>query len=122
MNITPTEAQEQTALFNWAEWAATAYPVLHLMYHTPNGGSRNVIEGAHLKAQGVKAGVPDIFLPAARNGYHGLYIELKRLKGGRVSIDQARMITALREQGYKVDICHGWQEAKDTILEYLKGV
>ena len=62
----PSEAQEQKALFRWAELAKGGHPELGLMYATPNGGSRNPIEARHLKEQGVKPGVPDIFLPVPK--------------------------------------------------------
>ena len=81
----PTEAQEQAALFRWAECMAWKWPELRCMHHIPNGGSRNPIEARHLKEQGVKAGIPDVFLPCARGGFHGLYIEMKRRTGGRIS-------------------------------------
>ena len=71
------EAREQEALFRWAGFAAGTMPELNLLYHIPNGGSRNKAEAANLKRQGVRAGVPDLFLPVARGGYHGPYIELK---------------------------------------------
>ena len=115
----PTEAQEQTTLFQWASLMSGRFPELRLLYHCPNGGSRNAIEAARLKAQGVKAGVPDIFLPCARNGFHGLYIELKRRKGGRVSVEQKKMILALQGQGYRVEVCEGWEAARDVITEYM---
>jgi hypothetical protein len=115
----PTEAQEQTTLFQWAEYSAQKWPELRLMHHIANGGSRNAIEARNLRRQGVKAGVPDIFLPCARNGFHGLYIELKRQKGGRVSVDQKKMLLALNEQGYKAVVCNGWEEARNTITEYM---
>ena len=89
------------------------------MHHIPNGGSRNAIEAARLKAQGVKPGVPDIFLPCAKKGFYGLYIELKRQNGGRVSEEQKSMIDALRDEGYKVAVCKGWEEAKNVIMEYM---
>lgn len=108
MNIhIPTEAQEQTAVFNWATVMERRWPELRLIHHCPNGGSRNAREAHNLRMQGVKAGIPDIFLPVARGGWHGLYIEMKRRKGGRVSVDQQRMILALRAQGYKVEVCRG---------------
>lgn len=120
MNQIPTEAQEQTALFQWASMMEGRIPELRLLYHCPNGGSRNAIEARNLRLQGVKPGIPDIFLPCARGPFHGLYIEMKRRKGGRVSVDQQRMILALRAQGYKVEVCRGWDEAKNTICEYLR--
>ena len=116
----PTEAQEQTALFEWAGMMSGRIPDLALLHAIPNGGSRNPAEARHLKAQGVKPGIPDIFLPCARGEYHGLYIELKRRKGGRVSIDQKKMILALQAQGYKAEVCMGWDEARETICEYLR--
>jgi hypothetical protein len=121
MNQIPTEAQEQAALMQWLAYAEIRYPEFRLCHAIPNGGSRNPIEAKHLKEQGVKAGIPDLFLPCARGGYHGLYIEMKRRKGGRVSIEQKKAIIALREQGYRVEVCEGWEKARDVIKEYMEG-
>ena len=119
-NNTPTEDIEQTQLFAWAHFARGKYPELALMYHIPNGGKRSKAEAVRFKAQGVKAGVPDICLPVARGKYHGLYIELKRVKGGRVSTAQEEYISALRKQGYRVEVCFGMEQARDVIVEYLE--
>lgn len=115
-----TEASEQEALFAWAEYQKGKHPELELMYHIPNGGSRNKIEAARLKAQGVKPGVPDICLPVPRGKYHGLYIELKRVKGGRISSDQTVWLERLMQQGYAVAICLGWDDARNIIIKYLE--
>lgn len=120
INNVPTEAQEQTALFQWAAMMEGRIPELALLHSVPNGGSRHPIEAVHLKQQGVKPGIPDIFLPCARGPFHGLYIEMKRRKGGRVSVEQKKMLLALRAQGYKAEVCRGWEEAKSTICEYLR--
>ena len=117
----PTEAEEQTALFAWAEWNKTQYPELTLMYHVPNGGSRNTAEARRLKAQGVKPGVPDICLPVPRGKYHGLYIELKRQRGGKISSLQKIWLTALAGQGYKCLVCFGAEDAEWEIVKYLGG-
>ena len=117
---TPTEAEEQTALFEWAELQSGRFPEVRLLYHVPNGGSRNKTEAARLRAQGVKAGVPDLCLPVARGGKHGLYIELKRQRGGRTSEEQEGWIKALRKQGFAAEVCKGWQEAAEMIVEYLR--
>lgn len=113
------EAREQEALFRWAAYERGKWPELAAMYHIPNGGSRNKAEAARLKAQGVRAGVPDICLPAARGCYHGLYIELKRRNGGRVSEAQREWIAYLENAGYCARVCHGWDEARETIEKYL---
>lgn len=112
------EAQEQTDLFNWAFYSKAKYPELDLMYHIPNGGSRNKIEAAHLKRQGVKSGVPDICLPVARGEWHGLYIELKAGKN-KPTGNQKEWILRLREQGYAAEVAVGWLQAKELIEAYL---
>lgn len=116
----PSEAQEQADLFRWAELQSGAYPELRLLYHIPNGGSRPKTEAAKFKGQGVKSGVPDLCLPVARGKFHGLYIELKRRSGGRVSDTQKKWLSALQDQGYAVIVCRGWDCAREAIMEYLK--
>lgn len=113
------EAAEQTALFRWAGFMSGQFPEIEMLYHIPNGGSRNKIEAAHLKQQGVKAGVPDLCLPVARGEYHGLYIELKYGKN-KPTENQKRWINLLRSQNYKAEVAYGWEEASKIILEYLK--
>ena len=116
-----TESQEQQLLFEWAALSGGKWPELALMYHIPNGGSRSKSEAGRFKAEGVKSGVPDICLPVARGRYHGLYIELKRVKGGRVSPAQQGWIAALRDQGYCACVCKGWDDAAHIIKAYLEG-
>ena len=76
--ITPTEHEEQVALFQWAAANEAQYPSLAMLAAIPNGGYRPMTTAAMLKAEGVKAGYPDILLDVARGPYHGLRIELKR--------------------------------------------
>ena len=89
------------------------------MFHIPNGGLRNKAVAGMLKSEGVKSGVPDICLPVARGKYHGLYIELKKEKSGTVSKNQREWIDNLTSQKYCAVVCHGWEDAKNTIEEYL---
>ena len=120
MREIPTEHQEQCALFEWAAWRESRWPELRLLHAIPNGGKRDIRTAAMLKAEGVKPGVPDIFLPVPRGGKHGLYIELKRRKGGTVSEAQQAWIRALCGQGYACTVCHGWDAARDEIMGYLR--
>lgn len=119
--IEPSEAREQETIFEWSFLARGRYPELKLLFAIPNGGSRHPAEAAHLKAQGVKSGVPDMCLPVARGGYHGLYIELKRQKGGRPSANQTAWIEELRKQDYYAAVVHGSDAAVLLITKYLKG-
>lgn len=117
----PTEAQEQMTLFSWAQLQSGKYPELNLLFHVPNGGSRNKAEAGRLRAEGVKAGVPDLCLPVPRGKCHGLFIELKRQRGGRIAPEQTSWLEELMKQGYSVAICKGWKSAADVILNYLEG-
>lgn len=115
----PTEGEEQATLFNWARMQMWKHPCLALMYHIPNEGQRSKANGGRMVAEGLKKGVPDICLPVPRGRYHGLYIELKRLKGGRPTDEQKDWIEKLRAQGYMAEICNGWAAASQVILAYL---
>lgn len=115
-----TESVEQQALFRWAAYQYGAHPELALLYHVPNGGGRSRAEAGRFKAEGVKAGVPDLCLPVARGQFHGLYIELKRAKGGRLHPEQRRWLDELGRQGYAAIVCYGWEDAVRAIKEYLK--
>lgn len=114
------EEAEQAAIFEWAEYEKRKYPELELLYHVPNGGKRDAKTAAILKRCGVKAGVPDLVLPVARCGYHGLYIELKVGKN-RTSKNQDTWLENLNAQGYKAVVCYGFNETTNMILRYLEG-
>lgn len=112
------ESEEQQALFQWAQLNINKYPELELLFHIPNGGKRNVREGARLKREGVKAGVPDIQLPIPRGMYYGLWVEMKSDKG-KLSKNQEIWISKLRNIGHYVTVCYNWEEAKNEIEKYL---
>lgn len=118
-NCTPRESVEQQTLIKWARLARGKYPELDMLYHITNEGKRSVVTGARLKSEGLKPGVPDLCLAVARGGAHGLYIEMKRTKGGRVSPEQARWIEKLSREGYVAVVCRGWEQARDVIERYL---
>lgn len=115
-----SEDGHQLALFCWA--ASSGIAELKWLFHIPNGGSRHIAEASKLKAMGVKSGVPDTFLPIGRNGFKGLWIELKKPKKGIVSNDQDKWLAFLAEQGYATRVCFGWEEARNALLQYLNGV
>ncbi len=116
----PTESEDQQRLFTWAAFCAGKYPELELLHHIPNGGKRSKGEAGRFRAEGVKAGVPDLCLPVARSGFHGLYIEMKK-QGGKVSQEQARWLNSLDKQGYLTAVCYGWEAAAGVIKDYLDG-
>ena len=117
-----SEAQHQAAVIKWSQQATirSRWPELELLHHIPNGGTRDPVEAKHLKQQGVKRGVPDLCLPVPRKGFHGLYIELKTEKG-RATDEQKWWGEQLTIQGYCWRVCHGWEDAAQTIEAYLEG-
>lgn len=119
--ICPREEDEQRAVFEWAALSQGRWPELALMYHTPNEGQRAPGQGARMRAGGLRRGVPDICLPVARGGYHGLYIELKRAdpRVSRVSGEQRWWVDMLKRQGYEAAVCYGAQAAIEVIRGYL---
>ncbi|MDR1609159.1 MAG: VRR-NUC domain-containing protein [Deltaproteobacteria bacterium] len=112
-----TEHEDQVALF---QWLGLTYPEV-AVFAIPNGGKRNLLVAAKLKLEGVKAGVPDIFVAEPCGAAHGLFIELKRERGGSVSDNQKRWRALLLERGYQVAICHGLKAAQEIISGYLDG-
>ncbi|AXO88424.1 VRR-NUC domain-containing protein [Pseudomonas parafulva] len=113
------EGQEQAALMQ--ELQLRFPQAFKLIYHVPNGGHRVKAVAGKLKAQGVKAGVPDLVLPMARGGYFGLYIEFKAMPpfDAEVSPNQDAYIQALTGQGYLAIVCRGRIDAMEAIRAYL---
>jgi VRR-NUC domain len=113
----PTEDQEQIKLFHWADVAERHTPALKLLFSIANEGGR--LKNLHYA--GVKRGVPDIFLAWPRTPYAGLFIELKRLKGGKVAPEQYSWLGALNAAGYATRVAYGADEARTIIVDYLQG-
>jgi len=146
-----SESGEQKAVFAWAAMAQRygfaiaddmdAYsraglglvsititkpvPVLEWLHAIPNGGNRDAKTAALMKAEGVRRGVADIFLPVPKRwgnaqhvSYCGLYIEMKTTIG-RQSDEQHDFERHCNDNCYVYRICRTWREAADTIKEYL---
>ena len=129
--MTPTEHYEQVILFRWAELEARGkkFPkiivsgeersVLDFLHAIPNGGKRSKKTANDLNLEGVKSGVPDIFLPYPTGKHYGLYIEMKRKKGGILSANQKIWLEYLNEAGYLAVVCKGEEQARHTIIKYI---
>lgn len=100
------------------KWFRYRYPSA-IIYAIPNGGQRNAIVAAKLKAEGVLAGVPDVHIPIARKGFHSLYIEIKNGKKGVLSDRQKEVIDKLIAEGHKVVVCRSVDEFIKEVEEYL---
>ena len=105
-----TEHAIQSAFVTW--WSQQTYP--GLLFAIPNGGWRSKATAIKLKVEGVSRGVPDLFVPQ-----FGLWIEMKRIKGGRLSPEQKDWITYLEEAGNAVLVCYGHEHAIQEIDAFM---
>ena len=67
---------------------------------------------------GYSKGFPDLFIYEARNGYHGLALEIKTI-GGRATIEQKEWIEALNERGFKAEVVKGLPAILNLIDGYM---
>lgn len=113
-----SESSQQKALFLWAASARDKYPQLKYLFHIPNGGLRDMRTAVNLKAEGVRAGVPDVMLPYGCGFRLGLFIEMKVGKN-KPSLEQVDWINYLNSAGYECRVCYSWEDARDAIVKYL---
>ncbi len=113
-----SEHDEQALVIARADALAPSVPALKLLHAIPNGGHRHKATAGKLKAEGVRRGVPDLCLPVPMGDWHGLYVEMKA-QGGKASPEQLEWHSALRANGYRVELCVGADAAWTVICEYL---
>jgi len=110
----------QASFFSYIEnFFSIKHPEAGCFFSIPNGVNKNPATRIIYKMTGLKAGVPDTFLPVAKNGYHGLFIEFKAEKG-RLSDKQKEWIVILQRQGYKTVVCKSLSEAINELEKYFK--
>lgn len=116
-----TEHEMQASIIAECNLRANLDPRWALIFAIPNGGKRSKATAGKLKAEGVRAGVPDLFLPIARGRWHGLFIELK-VEGRKRSREQSLWHVKLQEQCYAVYTVWDEPEQAIRIIEnYLEG-
>ena len=104
----------------FTEYIDTTFP--DLLWCASAGGARTSMrEAVRLKQSGYKRGFPDVFIYEPRGPFHGLSIELKKPKGGRVSTHQKEWKQRLSERGFKATIAKGYDEAVTILTDYLDG-
>jgi len=108
----PTEYEEQCALVQWLELKKLKFTAIPNSTYTSswNQKMRN-------KRMGLNPGLPDMLIITKRGL---LFVEMKRLKGGKVSDYQKSWIDSLNEcNGITAQVCVGFDEAKKFISKYL---
>lgn len=113
----PTEHDIQVALFDWMTVQYPRVPV----YAIPNAAKRSFAAARYLRKEGLRPGVPDVCVARAVDGFHGLYLELKRRKGGVLSEEQHEWLNRLSDEGYACAVVHGLDAAMEAVDSYLGG-
>lgn len=116
------EHTEQCEVIEWWEMRARDEGIdPRVLFAIPNGGVRHIGEAVKLKAEGVRKGIPDLFLAHPVAPFHGLFIEMKKSRGGKVSDDQRECIQFLSNEGYACTVARGADDAISCIDTYLNG-
>ena len=114
--IVAKERYEQEAFVQWLK----VFKPSVLNAAVPNGGSRHPAEALNLQKSGVKRGFPDLVIPMPHRGYHGCFIEMKRLTGSRYAQEQKWWLEELSKQGYKAEFAKGFDGAKEILDDYFR--
>jgi hypothetical protein len=114
----PTEHAEAVRLMQVVKLHEPRHPALRNLFAVPNGGDRHKLTAAKMKREGQRPGVPDYLLAFPSGGFHGLAIELKSMTG-YASREQKDWIERLRDNGYRAEVCRGWEAAWTVICDYL---
>jgi hypothetical protein len=111
----PAKISEETIHVSILEWMRLVLPPGSLIWHTPNGGSRDVREAAKLKKMGVVPGIPDLVV--FMDGAFAFSLEVKA-QAGRLSAEQHGVHAVMRRLGFKVAVVRGIDEARQALASW----
>jgi hypothetical protein len=119
MNV-PSEHAEQAAVCDWLD----LHPSV-IWFAVPNGAKLGGTKAQRfgmvnkLKREGMTPGAPDIIILAPRGQYHGCLLEMKRVKGGKLSDNQREFLARAEQAGYYTIVGYGAESAIQLLEEYL---
>ncbi len=121
-SLIPTEYESQCTIIRWARTMAETgqIPQLALLHGDASGIRVSIGAAVKMKRAGAIKGWPDLFLPIPIKNHYGLFIELKRIRGGHLSDEQRHIHAMLTHYGYQVSVCRGADEAIKAITQYLE--
>lgn len=109
----PTEHEEQKA---FVKWFRIQFPNVRI-FAVPNAAIRSPETAAYCKAEGLTAGVLDLWIPEWCTA-----IEMKRVKGSVTSDEQHGWINYLLGIGWRAYVCKGLDEARSVAMAIAKEV
>jgi hypothetical protein len=118
--LDPSEHALQSAFIEWVYRVENLpqYHALRLSFACPNGARVGIGQARKLKAEGLRAGICDWWLPYAAPGYQGLALEFKT-RIGRLSIAQTAYRKRLQSIGWRVEVCRSTEHAIAVVNDYL---
>jgi len=105
----PLEKEEQK---EFVAWYKKTFPGSIIMM-IRNDGYRTMSERTEQLLMGLHPGSADLFIPELR-----LWIEMKRVKGGKLSPEQVEFRNEIRPLGYRYAMAEGCEAAKEIVLNY----
>lgn len=116
----PLEHDEQVAVIQWFRAMSDRFGVEpEMLFAIPNGGLRHPATAKRLVDEGVVAGVADLFLAVPTTAASGLWVEMKRQRGGSQKPEQKLFEQRMRARGYEYVLCRGAAAAIEAIEQYL---
>lgn len=101
------------------KWFRYQYPKLNkCLFAIPNEGKRNPKNASRMYAEGMLAGVSDLFLAIPKGCWHGFFIEMKWDKN-ILTNKQKEFQEAVGKVGYRVIVIRSFDEFKNQIEKYL---
>lgn len=103
-------------------WFSIQYPKLrNVLFAVPNGGRRDAVTGARLKAEGATAGVADLILLKCNRFYGALCLEMKT-STGRQSKEQRQWQKDAETNGAKYVVCRTLDGFISEVNNYLNDI
>ena len=102
----------------WLDWNRINW------FHCANEGMHKVQYRKKMSRLGVKPGMPDIVIidpPPNVLAAPGAVIELKRIKGGKVSDGQLAWLSIFKQRGWAWAVCMGADEALGMLEKWGYG-
>lgn len=114
--------EEHQLQVDCVQWFAIQYPTYYkqgALFAVPNGGRRDKVTGAKLKAEGVQPGVADLVLLKPTSYSHALFIEMKT-SSGKQRITQKRWQANVSADGYRYEVVRSLEQFVNLVKEYIR--
>ena len=112
------EHEQQSAFFDWVDIMKLKDKRLELCFAVPNAGKRSYGAAMYMKAEGLRAGVPDVWLPVPNKKYCGLVMENK-YGGNKLTDNQELWLRKLKRVGHYVCVCRSTEQMIKEVSKYL---